>query len=75
MILPGRLRINECEVKENKADDSKMIYKNTKYFCKKCDIYICNGCFTTECMNHDVQWIGNATFMCESYYHKPIIVS
>jgi len=53
-----------------KDDISNIIYKNTKYFCKKCDIYICNACFSNDCMNHDVQWIGNATFACESIYHK-----
>lgn len=73
IVLPGFARVSEVEVKENKDDNSRMIYKNTKYFCRKCDIYICNGCFSSDCMNHDVQWIGNATFACESFYHKPFV--
>ena len=74
LVLPSFAMINECKVNKNKDDNCRMIYKNTKYFCRKCDIYICNGCFSSDCMNHDVQWIGNATFVCESFYHKPLII-
>ena len=81
--VPGKIKVIVCRVYTAdyspsvpeiipKDDNCRMIYKNTKYFCKRCDIYICNGCFSSDCMNHDVQWIGNATFVCESIYHKPV---
>ena len=81
--VSGRIKVTVCRVYTAdispsvpeiipKDDNCRMIYKNTKYFCKRCDIYICNGCFSSDCMNHDVQWIGNATFACESIYHKPV---
>ena len=72
LLPPPRVTVTLCRVVEPSKDDSRnMIYKNTKYFCKRCDIYICNACFTSDCLDHDVQWIGNATFACESIYHKP----
>ena len=59
------------ELREDKDDNCRMIYKNTKYYCKQCDFYICNACLTSQCFKHDVQWIGNSTFICECPKHKP----
>merc|ERR1712013_303131 len=41
-----------------------------KYFCKKCNLDICNACFSTVCSSHMVQWIGSAFFHCQSPHHK-----
>jgi len=62
--------LNECKYKKEE-EFPNYIYKNSKYYCKRCNEYICNSCFTTECIDHDVQWMGNATFRCESPCHKP----
>ena len=73
IIEPERVRTVYLNIKECKQEKDlpNFIYKNTKFYCKTCNEYICNGCFTTECIDHDVQWLGNATFRCESPYHKP----
>ena len=72
LLPPPRVSVTVCRVVEPGKDDTRnMIYKNTKYFCKQCDFYICNACLTTQCFNHDVQWIGNSTFICECPKHKP----
>ena len=52
------------------AEEKNFIYKNTKFFCRTCSFDICNDCFITECSNHDVQWLGVATFNCYSPEHK-----
>jgi len=44
--------------------------KQVKYFCKKCNLDICNACFSTVCSSHMVQWIGSAFFHCQSPHHK-----
>ena len=67
----GFLSCVHQDIREDKDDKSNMIYKNTKYYCKQCDGYICNGCLSSQCFNHDVQWIGNSTFVCEGPHHKP----
>ena len=67
---PDRVLTLHLEIREDKDDNSRLIYKNTKYYCKQCDHYICNGCLTSHCFNHDVQWIGNTTFICECPKHK-----
>jgi len=61
--------LKECKYKKEE-EFPNYIYKNSKYYCKRCNEYICNTCFTTECIDHDVQWMGNATFRCESPGHK-----
>ena len=66
----GFLSCVHPDIREDKDDKSNMIYKNTKYYCKQCDGYICNGCLSSQCFNHDVQWIGNSTFVCEGPHHK-----
>ena len=73
LLLPQHHRAFSLspEIREDKDDNSNMIYKNTKYYCKQCDFYICNACLTTQCFKHDVQWIGNSTFICECPKHKP----
>jgi len=62
------LEVKECKKEKGSPN---IIYKNSKFYCKSCNEHICNACFTTECMDHNVQWLGNATFRCESTYHKP----
>jgi len=44
--------------------------KQVKYFCKNCDLDVCNQCFRTVCSSHLVQWIGSACFHCASPFHK-----
>jgi len=44
--------------------------KQVKYFCKKCNLDICNACFSTVCSSHMVQWIGSSFFHCASPHHK-----
>jgi len=44
--------------------------KQVKYFCKNCNVDVCNACFSSVCSGHQVQWIGSAFFHCASPYHK-----
>lgn len=73
ILEPERVRTLYLNIKECKKKDDlpNFIYKKPKFYCKTCNEYICNNCFTTECMDHVVQWLGNATFRCESPCHKP----
>ncbi|XP_023346506.1 uncharacterized protein LOC111715423 isoform X1 [Eurytemora carolleeae] len=43
--------------------------KQTKFYCKQCKTDICNACFTSFCAGHNVQWIGQATFLCQARLH------
>lgn len=44
--------------------------KQTRYYCKKCTIDVCNLCFTKSCTGHAVQFLGQSKFICESPYHQ-----
>jgi len=56
----------ETEIKEKRIKPAKQ----TKYYCKKCNIDQCNNCFSKSCTGHNVQWIGQATFICQSALHQ-----
>jgi len=44
--------------------------KQTKYFCRQCRVDVCNVCLTrTACAGHNVQFLGQATFACQSAAH------
>ena len=81
-IEPAKVRkvfvkVRDCKEEEKKEEKKKeeaelpnLIYKKPKFYCKTCQAHICNNCFTSECMDHVVQWLGNATFRCESVGHE-----
>lgn len=44
--------------------------KQTRYFCKTCNVNVCNVCFTSTCGAHNVQFLGSSYFHCQSPFHK-----
>jgi len=76
-IEPAKVRtmlvkVRDCkeQKKNEEADLPNLIFKKPKFYCKTCEAYICNNCFTSDCMDHVVQWLGNATFRCEAVRHE-----
>ena len=72
IVEPDRVNVSDVETEmcKKERESTNIVYKNSKFYCKTCNENICNNCFTTECMDHVVQWLGNATFTCDSASHK-----
>merc|ERR1711915_201380 len=68
-MKPSRVITTEVSVKKCEKEKN-FIYKNSKYFCRSCNIDICNDCFTSGCSAHDVQWLGSSSFSCLSPQHS-----
>jgi len=44
--------------------------KQTRYFCKTCNVNVCNVCVSSTCGAHNVQFLGSGYFHCQSPHHK-----
>ena len=44
--------------------------KQTRYFCKTCNVNVCNVCVSSSCGAHNVQFLGSGYFHCQSSKHK-----
>jgi len=66
------IKRNEVEEKPKKEFTVRNVRpaKQTRYYCKKCTIDVCNLCFTKTCTGHAVQFLGQSKFVCESPYHQ-----
>lgn len=54
----------KTEVREECDEILSKTPRNPKYFCQSCSVDICKDCLQNRCNTHNVQWIGNYTFMC-----------
>jgi len=64
-----RIRVTKTEVREECNVRTRSV-KSPKYFCRSCKVDICKACLQSWCNSHDVQWIGNHTFVCASPNHR-----
>jgi len=64
-----RIRVTKTEIREECNVRMRSV-KSPKYFCRSCEVDICKKCLQSWCNAHDVQWIGNHTFNCESPNHR-----
>ena len=49
---------------------TSVIIPHPMYFCISCNQDLCKTCFTSNCISHNVVWIGNISFECVSLYHR-----
>ena len=39
-------------------------------FCISCSQDVCKTCVTSNCISHNVVWIGNSSFLSATLYHR-----
>merc|ERR1711971_249560 len=64
-----RIRVTKTEIREECNVRMRSV-KSPKYYCRSCEVDICKKCLQSWCNAHDVQWIGNNTFNCQSPNHR-----
>ena len=64
-----RIRVTKTEIREECNVRMRSV-KSPKYYCRSCAVDICKKCLQSWCNAHDVQWIGNHTFNCQSPNHR-----
>lgn len=68
-VVNRRIRVTATEVREEFNVRTKN-RKHPKYFCKSCSKEICKDCLQSRCNSHNVHWLGNQNFNCDSSSHR-----
>ena len=68
-ILYDYVKMKAKETKIETKELKNILRRNPKYFCINCTTDLCKDCFKSNCITHNVQWLGNALFRCTSPYH------